>query len=330
MLHVRATIDQIGVRLGMQHDRVAALLESAKRKMVDARAKRPIPFVDKTMYVGWNALCISAYLQAATVLGIISAQEFALKSLARIVDEGWKDGALAHVIQYSEAKPIARIVPGVLDDYAFLTLALLDAYESTSDIRHFEIARVVGDAMVRRFYDDENGGFFDAPESPIAALSARRKPFQDSPTPAGNSAAAIALLRLYGFTDNDSYRERAEKTLRVFAGVAGQFGMFAATYGLAAAHLLEGHTQVVVVGNDRTAEELERTAVAPYSATKAVLRFRDAASLSALPPALAETIPNLPGVRDGRSVAVVCYGFACQPPVREPEELRSALARAGG
>jgi uncharacterized protein YyaL (SSP411 family) len=296
--------------------------------MLEARQKRPIPFIDKTMYVGWNGLCISAYLQAARVLGMTGARDFALKSLARIMDDGWKDGALAHVVQYSDAKAGARIVPGVLDDYAFLTLALLDAYESTADIRHFEIARVIADAMIRRFYDNESGGFFDAPESPIAALSARRKPFQDSPTPAGNSAAAIALLRLYAYANDDRYRERAEKTLRVFAGVAEQFGMFAATYGLAVAHLLEGHTQVVVIGRDRTADELERAAVAPYSATKSVLWLQEASALSSLPPALAETVPNVPGIRQGRSVAVVCSGFSCHPPIDDPTGLTSALHEA--
>jgi uncharacterized protein YyaL (SSP411 family) len=328
VLHVRATIDQIGVRLGMQHDRVAAVLESAKRKMLEARAKRPLPFVDKTVYVGWNALCISAYLQAATVLGMDAAREFALKSLDRVLAEGWRDNSLAHVIAYSDAKAGARIVPGVLDDYAFAVIAAVDAYESTANIHYFDTARAVADAMIRRFYDNESGGFFDAPESPIAALSSRRKPFQDSPTPAGNSAAAIALLRIYGYTNDDSYRDKAEKTLRVFGGVAEQFGMFAATYGLAAAHLLEGHTQVVVLGNDRAADELYRAAVAPYSATKAVLHLRDAAALECLPPALAETVPNLPGIREGRSVAVICSGFSCRPPVREPEELKQSLHEA--
>ena len=328
VLHVRATIDQIGVRLGMQHDRVAAVLESAKRKMLEARTKRPLPFIDKTVYVGWNALCISAYLQAATVLGMDPARDFALKSLDRVLAEGWRDGSLAHVIAYSDAKPGARIVPGVLDDYAFSVIAALDAYESTADLRYFQTARAIADAMIRRFYDNDNGGFFDAPESPIAALSARRKPFQDSPTPAGNSAAAMALLRLHGYTNDDSYRDKAEKTLRVFAGVAEQFGMFAATYGLAAAHLLEGHTQVVILGDDRAADELHRAAVAPYSATKAVLRLRHAPALDSLPPALAETIPNLPGVQEGRSVAVVCAGFSCRPPIREPEELKQSLHEA--
>jgi uncharacterized protein YyaL (SSP411 family) len=328
VLHVRATIDQIGVRLGMQHDRVAAILESAKRKMMEARRARPIPFIDKTVYVGWNALCVSAYLEAARVLGISEARAFALKSLERLLKQGWHETTLAHVIAYSDAKVGARIVPGVLDDYAFTVLAALDAYESTAEMRYFDTANAIADAMIHRFYDDEAGGFFDAPESPIAALSARRKPFQDSPTPAGNSAAAIALLRVYGYTNDDSYRDRADKTLRVFAGVAEQFGMFAATYGLAAAHLLEGHTQIVVIGNDRTADELYRAAVVPYSATKSTLHLRDREGLKSLPPALAETIPQLPGIADGRSMAVICSGFSCRPPIREPEELKSALSEA--
>ena len=328
VLHVRATIDQIGVRLGMQHDRVAAILESAKRKMMEARRKRPIPFVDKTVYVGWNALCISAYLEAARVLSMPDTREFALKSLERLVREGWRETTLAHVVAYSDAKVGARIVPGVLDDYAFTVLAALDAYESTTEIRFFQTAQAIADSMIRRFYDIEAGGFFDAPESPIAALSARRKPFQDSPTPAGNSAASIALLRLHGYANDDSYRDKADKTLRVFAGVAEQFGMFAATYGLAAAHLLEGHTQVVVIGNDRTADELYRAAVATYSATKSALHLRDREALKSLPPALAETIPNLPGVLEGRSVAVICSGFSCRPPIGDPEELKEALSEA--
>jgi len=328
VLYVRATIDQIGVRLGMQHDRVATVLESAKRKMLEARLKRPVPFIDKTVYVGWNALCVSAYLEAGRALGMGGAREFALKSLDRVLNQGWRDSTLAHVIAYSDAKTGARIVPGVLDDYAFTVIAALDAYESTADMRYFETARAVADAMIRRFHDDEAGGFFDAAESPIAALSARRKPFQDSPTPAGNSAAAIALLRLYGYTNDDSYRDKAERTLRVFAGMAEQFGMFASTYGLAAAHLLEGHTQVVVIGNDETADKLYAAAVAPYSATKSVLHLRDAAALKSLPPALAETIPNLPGISESRSVAVICSGFSCRPPIREPEELKQALGEA--
>ena len=168
-------------------------------------------------------------------------------------------------------------------------------------------------------------------ETALGILGTRRKPFQDSPTPAGNSAAAIALLRLHGYandlSDNDaSYRDRAEQTLEVYAGVAGQHGIFAATYGLAVVRFMQPHTQVVVVGKDEAAAELYRAAVRPLGLSTAVLRLdADKAVAQNLPPALAETIPNLPALGGGRSFAVVCSGFACQPPIFDAQELARAL-----
>jgi uncharacterized protein YyaL (SSP411 family) len=194
--------------------------------------------------------------------------------------------------------------------------------------------------MVARFFDATAGGFFDAavgeggPARPddsqappvLGALAARRKPFQDAPTPAGNPAAAIALLRMFGYTNDSSYQVKAEETLEVFAGLAEQYGMFAGTYGIAGIYLSTPHIEVVVVGSDALADRLEAEALAPFALNKVVLRMADSeAAPPNLPPALAETIPNLPAVREGKTVAVVCSGFACRPPVSEPEELRRVL-----
>src|SRR5208282_5558894 len=155
----------------------------------------------------------------------------------------------------------------------------------------------------------------------LGILGTRRKPFQDSPTPAGNSAAAIALLRLHGYCgvppeNGASYRDRAEQTLELYAGIAGQHGIFAATCGLAVVHSIHPHTQIVVVGNDEIAMELYRAAVRPFDIGKAVLGLEaDHAVAQNLPPALAETIPGLPALSSGRSFAVVCSGFTCQAPI---------------
>src|SRR5437868_11310364 len=70
VLYIRASEEEIAKRLGIAADRVRQLIESSKKKMYDARLKRPTPYVDKTVYVGWNALCVSAYLQAARVLDV--------------------------------------------------------------------------------------------------------------------------------------------------------------------------------------------------------------------------------------------------------------------
>jgi len=328
VLYVKSTIEEIAVRTGMQSERASALLDSAKEKMYASRLKRPTPYIDKTVYVNWNGLCISAYLQAASVLGLDGARAFALKSLDRILAEAWDDQrGLKHVIAYSDPKAIHRDTTGFVDDYAFVGIACLDAFEVTGEIRYFNAGRKITDYLVAHFYDEIEGGFFDAPKSSLGdgalgALTAPRKPFQDSPTPSGNSASAILLLRMHALTNENSYRNRAEKTMQVFAGLAEQVGIFAGTYGIAAVHLFRPHTQVVVIGSDRTADELYAAAIAPFALNKSVIRLR---SLGELPPALTETVPALPGVKEGKSVAVICSNFTCMPPISDPDQLAKAL-----
>ena len=160
-------------------------------------------------------------------------------------------------------------------------------------------------------------------------MSARRKPFQDAPTPAGNPSAAIALLRLYAYTNDAKYRDKAEDTLEVFAGQAEQFGIYAGTYGIAATWLSRPHTQVVVVGEDDAARALLQAAFAPFAVNKSVVHLTDSEAVAQnLPPVLAETVPNLPQLKEGKSVAIVCTNFACQPPVRTAQELSEQLRQA--
>jgi uncharacterized protein YyaL (SSP411 family) len=292
------------------------------------------------------------------VLDLAEARHFALRSLDRLLSEGWNSDArstvagegarstLKHVIAYSDPKAERREVSGVLDNYAFSVIACLDAYEATADLSYFRFARSIAEAMVSGFFDPVGGGFFDTrasskegssqerseEQTALGILGTQRKPFQDSPTPAGNSAAAIALLRLDGYVNDSSgkdasYRGQAEQTLEVYSGVAGQHGIFAATYGLAVVRFLRPHTQVVVVGKDEVAAELYRAAVRPLGLNTAVLRLdADKAVAQNLPPALAETIPSLPALGGGRSFAVVCSGFACQPPIFDARELARALS----
>ncbi len=334
VLWVSALPEEIASRLGIEVAKVLDLLASAKTKLYAARLKRPTPFVDKTVYVNWKAMCVSAYLQAAQVLGLDNARKFALRTLDRILAEAWDaERGMSHVIAYSDPTAEKRFVRGLLDDYAFTALACLDAYEVTGAISYFKFAQQIADEMIRRFGDPTSGGFFDTEASleeklKLGALSARRKPFQDAPTPAGNPSAAIALLRLYAYTNDATYRDKAEDTLEVFAGAAEQFGIYAGTYGIAATWMSKPHTQVVVVGEDEQALALLRAAVAPFAVNKSVVHLTDSEAVAQnLPPVLAETIPNLPALKSGESIAIVCTNFSCRPPVESPEEL-SALLRA--
>jgi uncharacterized protein YyaL (SSP411 family) len=348
VLYVRAPIDEIARRTSQNVGRVKELLDSAKKKMYAARLLRPTPYIDKTVYVGWNSMCVSAYLEAAKVLNLADARRFALRSLDRVLAESWKQpehglnasspstlaGArLLHVVAYSDPKAEQREVSGLLEDYAATVVACLDAYEVTADLSYFRFAQAIADAMIAKFFDPVSGGFFDREPSldgkSLGVLATRRKPVQDSPTPAGNPMAAIALLRLHHYTGEARYRDKAEQTLEAFAGVVEQFGIFAATYGIAVVHWLENPVQVVVVSESQADDSdsgLAAVAREAFAFNKTALRLAASQAVAQnLPPALAATIPHLPELKSGEPFAVVCSGFACQPSVRDAANLRRAL-----
>jgi uncharacterized protein YyaL (SSP411 family) len=311
--------------------------------MYAARLQRQTPYLDKTIYVGWNSMCVSAYLEAAKVLDLAGARRFALRSLDRTLAEAWKahtrditETQLLHVVAYSDPNAPHREVSGLLEDYAATVLACLDAYEATADLSYFKFAHAIADSMVAKFFDPVSGGFFDAePASDgknLGVLATRRKPLQDSPTPAGNPMASIALLRLHHYTGDVAYRDKAEQTLETFAGVVGQYGIFAATYGIAVSHFLENPVQVVVISEpeaDASGQDLVAAANSAFAFNKTVLRLTANQAVAAnLPPALATTIPRLPELKSGKAFAVICSGFSCQPPITDETQLRRGVEAA--
>jgi uncharacterized protein len=316
---------EIARTLGLEESSVRLTIASAKRKMLEARLPRPTPFIDKTMYVSWNAMFASAYLAAGRVLTgeLASAgRSFVLKTLDRMLKEAWsEEQGFAHRIGGPELR-------GSLDDQVFGVLALLDAYEATLNPKYFRAAQRTMDLTIEKYGDAEGAGFFDrASDAPrMGGLDVRRKPFQDSPTPGTNSAAIMALTRMHGYTDDRGYYDWAKNTLDAFAGIAAQYGLFAATYGLAAVLFSEHPTQVVITGpaGDSKAQDLEEAANGVFRIGKAVLRVTPESSLENLPPALRRTVPHLP---KDKAVAVVCSGTTCLPPVSDAEELKRVLEK---
>ena len=325
VLWVARSFEDIGKLIGKDPQTIATIKVQAEAKMRAARAARQTPFIDKTMYAAWNAMFVSAYLEAARILCNPEIREaarvFALKTIDRMLHEAWsEENGFAHRI----GGPALR---GSLDDQVFGVQALLDAYEATLDPKYFRAARRTMDVAIEKYGDPENGAFFDrAFDAPrMGGLEVRRKPFQDSPTPNANSVAAMAQTRMHAYSDDPKYYDWAKKTLEAFAGVAPQYGLFAATYGLAAILFAHHPTLVVITGieGDDRAAQLERAANSAFRFGKAVLRVSPSTSLEFLPAALSQTLPHL---AKEKAAALVCVGATCLPPTSDPDELMRILA----
>ena len=108
------------------------------------------------------------------------------------------------------------------------------------------------------------------------------------------------------------------------AGIAPQYGLFAATYGLAATLFARHPIQVVITGRagDAAAQGLETAAHGVFRFGKSVLRVTPGAQLAALAGALKETLAHVPA---DKLLAVVCSGQTCLPPTSDPAQLKAYL-----
>jgi len=337
VLQLARTAEELARDRGEPVEQIEPRLAAGKEKLLAARLRRPTPFVDTTLYVAWNGMFISAFLEAARVLGREDCRVLALRTLDRLLDSAWSDAwGFGHRCPEQGSVPANEWAGGVLDDQVFMAAALLDAFESTGEKRYFEHAERTLRLCLDKFWDEAEGGFFDRPHGAPAiaeGVDVPRKPFQDSPTPAANPVAAMVLDRLASYTHNSDYRDRAMQTLEAFAGAAEQYGLFAATYGLAALLHIRQPLEVVVLGPraDARTQALTRAAQSTFRFGKAVLQYEPGEiSPEHLPAGLAATLPALAdaGGNDLTPRALLCVNQTCQPPLTNPEELTAALSGA--
>jgi uncharacterized protein YyaL (SSP411 family) len=323
VLWIARSPEAIAKTLGLDEPTVRITIAGAKPKMLNARLPRQTPYVDTTMYVSWNAMFVSAYFEAARVLdGAVASdcRTFALKTLERLLREVWNDTrGFGHRVG-------GPALEGSLDDQVFGVMALLDGHAATLEPRYLEAAKRTMDLAIELYGDAQGGGFFDRPHdaAPMGGLEVRRKPFQDSPTPGANSAAGMALIRMHAFTGDERYYTFAQKTLETFAGIAPKYGMFAATYGLAATLFVNDPVQVVITGlvDDPVARALEAAANGVFRLGKSVLRVTPGGSLTNFAGTSEATLRHLPA---DKAVALVCAGQTCLLPTDDPARLRELL-----
>jgi uncharacterized protein YyaL (SSP411 family) len=282
--------------------------DQIRAELLAVRAERVWPGLDDKRLTSWNALMVTALAEAGAVLGradyLDAATTCAGFLLAELRDgqgrllRTWKDGR-GHLLGY-------------LEDHAYLLEALLAVYEATFDPRWFAEARTLADAMIDRFADPEDGGFFSTAVD-AERLVARRKDLEDAPIPAGNSSAALGLARLAALTGEHRYAAHAEGAIRLIHPLVTRQPAAFGHLLQAIAFLLGPVREVALAGNDT--RELA-----------AVVRARHR-PLVVLAGGPADGVPLLEGREpvDGRPAAYVCENFTCRRPVTEPADLAAAL-----
>jgi uncharacterized protein YyaL (SSP411 family) len=294
------------------------LLEFARQKMLEARSRRVRPHLDDKVLASWNGLMLAAMAEAYAVLGDAAYRDAAERNVSFLKTRLWeppaagRPGTLYHRWRDGERDKVQ-----LLEGYAFLLAGVIELYEATLAPEHLDFGIALAEAMLAKFYDAEQGGFWQT-QADAGDLILRIKEDYDGAEPSGNSIAVLALLRLGKITDRAEFTGAAEKSLRLYAGrLAGQPQAVPCLLQ-ALDFWIEEPQRVVVAGDPVTvpAKRLLRAVHGVYQPNKVVLGTAGAVE------EFARSLPAKEG-----PVVYVCSGKACLPPTSELDEVRERLGR---
>ncbi len=306
----RADESALAARFGLTAEELQSRIERARRLLFEARRKRIPPATDDKVLTSWNGLAIRGLAEAGWVLGeprYVQAAAEAARFLRTVM---WKDGELLHAYRAGVAR-----VPGMLEDYAYLGLGLVELYRASGDLEHLEWALRLLERLRARFRDRERGGLFETGDE-AEPLLFRQKPFFDAATPSGNAAAAELAFWVWRYYQDAEARALADE-------IVGQVGEhlskapsgFGALLGVA--ELLHAPLEeLVLLGTAAEREPFLRVVAGHFRPWLVLLPASDPRGL-----------PHFAGRESApRPVAFFCRNMACDLPATTPELLGRQLA----
>ncbi len=307
VLSVAHSLPETALHFKMAEKETEIILDKSKGILLKYRLKRPAPHLDDKILADWNGLMISAFAMASRILDEPRYQEAAVKAAdfisTRLTD---KKGTLLHRYRDHEAR-----ISATLDDYAFMSDAYLELYETTFGERWLKKALETLERMLQSFWDEKEGGFFLTSHD-AERLITRPKVAYDGAVPSGNSVATLDLLRLNRLTGDRRFQEYAEKNLKVFSEeLSAQPTGFCQM--LIAMDFAKGPSYEIILAaekSDGVFQAMRRELYSRFIPNKTVLWNRTG-----------KEYPPL----GGKTTAYICRNYACELPVTDLDQMKKIL-----
>ncbi|RLV55731.1 thioredoxin domain-containing protein [Aeromicrobium phragmitis] len=276
--------------------------ERVRAALLDARETRTRPARDDKVVAAWNALAVSALVEA----GVLLEEPAFLEAGVEAAQLLWRVHVRDGVVRTSRDGEASRNA-GVLEDHGTMAEAFIAVLGVTGDPAWLDRARGLLDRVLEHFADPD-GGWFDTADDAEQLLVRPQDP-SDNVTPSGTSSVAHAMLAMAAVTGEPRYREAAEDSIAAAAPLAQQVPRYAGWTLAAAEAVLAGPAEVAVVGDDAT---LHRAALGLTTPGAIVVRGDEGAAIP-----LFEAKTRI----DGRTAVYVCRNHTCQRPITDPAEL---------
>lgn len=168
------------------------------------------PAVDRSSYVGWNALAASAFVKSYGVLGGASHLRVASHVLELLWSDCWDyESGFRHVIGASGGQPRQ------LEDHVMFLRASLDLHQATGEGKHLQRAVDVA-CGIQNLFGAVDGGYYDVAASDATLAGAplvKERPVLE------NALLAESLLAMGCLTGNEDYQNRASNALEAFESI---------------------------------------------------------------------------------------------------------------
>jgi uncharacterized protein YyaL (SSP411 family) len=292
-------------------------LRQGKRLLLAARAKRPRPFRDDKILLGWNALAVSGLAKGGAILG----DEVLLRRARRVIDTlatNLRDGSGRLLRSFLNGP---SDIPAFSEDYAALALAYLDLFDATWHPDDLHWAKELATGLIDRFYLPELGAMALA-SSDSVPLVHRPLSLYDNAVPGATGLALSLFLRLQALTGEARFGETAQAIVERQASAVAEnpFGFGQLLCGL----YDDSHPaiELIIVGDP--ADPRTRALVQPARSLYAPNRLTVVFAPGRPPPDLARSLSE---GREGVSepTAFVCRGQSCLLPTTDPQALRACL-----
>ncbi len=300
ILNVPRDPESVAADLGLTLDQLAEISARGKCKLYGVRAQRVWPGRDEKMLAGWNGWMLAAFAEAALAFDKEAYRDVVRRNADFLLTRIDADGRL---IRHAK-------IAGLLEDYSGAAWGLTLAYEATHERRYLDGARRLVDQIRARFRDEEGGGFFDTPID-HEKLITRPKDLFDNATPSGNSVACDVLLRLALLFGEEEYARVATEAVEAVWPIAEKypsgFGFL-----LGVAEWRAGQPKEIVLTGD--SDDFRRVVGQTFVPHRVLVAGDGSADL-----------PLMQHRPADKTLAYVCFGYACEEPTSDPERLRELL-----
>ena len=325
VLHEAASTDELARRFELTEDQVADRLAEVRTRLLAARAARPRPRVDDKALASWNGLVLGALASAGRRLAEPELLDIARANARYLRARHWHDGRLWHMWRQGQ-----RSVEGLVEDYAYVGLGLLELYRATLESEHLEWALALARQVMERFHDPA-GGFFST-AADMQRLVVRPKGYVDAATPSENAAAAELVWWAARYTDDAAMAAAARGALEGVEPAVLQAPQ-AFSSSLRVLLLQEGpQREVVLAGEPGTAaldELLARWRRYDDGSAVVLLVDGEEAVTLALPLAAGRAQAASSRVDGAGATGYVCEEGVCRLPAEAPDAFERALLEVG-